>query len=403
MNPEPSHVLMAGLGPFVEVIGVVAIVALFTLLRDQADRRPYFKAWEEGWVMLAVSLTAGVIYQRLTDPTSVLLSASRATTWIFAATYFSFRLMALALMVHGTRMYTRGDRNRRLVTAAAPVGLALTLFADTFRTPLGGLSPYFGPFVVLATAYAAWQMATLPKSRQSAGSSVALWSLAGVAALWSGLVLFGIGVRTGSVFASNPWFVRFERYGFFLDLIALTGVAYAMVQLLFEDARRDNADAQSHVNVLHDRKRLAKFHDDESGLLSRRAFEEALGLDFAMASFGSVARIRVTNHESLAAEHGKQNADAMLAHFAAVLSSGTRAHDWVFRWNPTDFLVVMPRAVPPVALNRLNVLLARAAPFAISGVRDAVRADTTLAVEPFSGAEDLTAAAKRVMDDHVAP
>lgn len=402
MNPEPSHILIAGLGPFVEAIGVVAIVALFTLLRGQADRRPYFKAWEEGWVMLAVSMTAGVIYQRLTEPSSVLLSESRATTWLFAATYFGFRLMALALMVHGTRMYAVGDRNRRLVTAAAPVGIALTLFADTFRTQLGGLSLYFGPFVALAAAYAAWQMASLPKSRQSVGSSVALWSLAGVAALWSGLVLFGIGVRTGGAFASNPWFVRFERYGFFLDLIALTGVAYAMVQLLFEDARRDNADAQSHLSVLHDRNRLAEFHDDESGLLNRRAFEEALGLDFAMASFGSVARIRVTNHESLAAEHGQQNADAMLAHFAAVLSSGTRVHDWVFRWNPTDFLVVMPRAVPPVALNRLNFLLARAAPFAISGVRDAVRADTVLAVEPFSGAEDLTAAAKRVMDDHAA-
>jgi hypothetical protein len=68
MPNTPSHVIIAGLGPFAELLGVFVLVALFTLLRGQADRRPYFKAWEESWVMLAVAMLAGVIYQRLTDP-----------------------------------------------------------------------------------------------------------------------------------------------------------------------------------------------------------------------------------------------------------------------------------------------------------------------------------------------
>jgi GGDEF domain-containing protein len=87
----------------------------------------------------------------------------------------------------------------------------------------------------------------------------------------------------------------------------------------------------------------------------------------------------------------------MIAHFAGVLSSGTRSHDWVFRWAPTEFIVVMPRAIPSVAHARMNYLLTRAAPFAIAGVRDSVRTDATVAIAPYTGAEDLSTAVERTL------
>jgi GGDEF domain-containing protein len=395
MNSVSTNLIIASLGPFAELIGVVALVALFTLLRGQADRRPYFKAWEESWVMFAVALTAGVIYQRLTDPSSQLLSESHGTTWLFAAGFFAFRLMALARLIFGARTYVNGARDRWFFLAAAPVGVVLSLVVETSKTQLGAMGLVVGPFAVIAYSYGAFRLATLPKSRRSLGSGLATLAMGALALVWAGLVLFYFSAQQYWPLAAMPWWVRFARYGFFVDLALQLGLGYAMVRLLFEDGRRDAADTQAHLNVMHDRSLLADFYDDDTGLLNRKAFDHAVGLDFAMASFGCVARVRLANLDALATLHGPNNVAALIAHFAGVLSSGTRSHDWVFRWAPTEFVVVMPRAVPSVAFARMNYLLTRAAPFAIAGVRDSVRAESVLSIAPYTGAEDLTAAVER--------
>lgn len=395
MTPLSSNLIIASLGPFAELIGIAALVALFTLLRGQADRRPYFGAWEESWVMFAVAMTSGVIYQRLTDPSSVLLSNSRATTWLFAAGYLIFTLFALTRLVGGTRIYVNGARNRWLFRAAAVTGLALSIAFDTSATQLGALRLAVSPLAVAAYLYAAFQLALMPRSRRSLGSGLATLTMGALAFAWATLTVFYVAARQHAALSGNPWWVRFERYGFFVDLVLQLTLGYAMVRLLFEDGRRDAADAQAHLNVMHDRSLLADFYDDDTGLLNRKAFDHAVGLDFAMASFGSVARVRVTNYDALQNEHGLTTAEALIGHFAGVLSSGTRSHDWVFRWAPTEFVIVMPRAIPDVAHARMNYLLARAAPFAVAGVNDAVRADAVLSIAPYSGAEDLTAAVER--------
>jgi len=395
MNSVSSNLIIASLGPFAELVGVGALVALFTLLRGQADRRPYFKAWEESWVMLAVAMTSGVIYQRLTDPSSVLLSNSHATTWLFAAGYFAFKLLAFAQLIVGARVYVNGVRDRWFFLAAAPTGIVLSLAMDTTNTQLGHLGLAIGPFAVAAYAYAALRLATLPPSRRSLGSRLAAFGLVAIAALWAGLTVFYAAALQHLPLADSRWWVRFERYGFFADLLLQLALGYAMVRVLFEDGRRDAADTQAHLNVMHDRSLLADFYDDYTGLLNRKAFDHAVGLDFAMASFGSVVRVRVTNVDALTAAHGEKNTQALVSHFAGVLSSGTRSHDWVFRWAPTEFVVVMPRAVPSVAQARMNYLLHRAAPFAIAGVRDSVRAESAVSIAPYTGAEDLAAAVER--------
>ncbi len=395
MNSESSNLIIASLGPFAEVIGVVALVALFTLLRGQADRRPYFKNWEESWVMAAVALTSAVIYQRLTDPASVLLSDSRATTWLFAAGYLAFKFVSLGMLVVGARVYVNGRRDRWFVLAAAPVGVALSLVIETSHTQLGALGLTVSPFAAIAYVFAAQRLATMQRSRRSLGSYVATAILGMLAVVWAALWVFYLSARLQASLSANPWWVRFERYGFFLDLALQLGLGYAMVRLLFEDGRRDAADTQAHLDVMHNRSLLDEFYDEHTGLLNRKAFDHAVGLDFAMASFGSVAHVRLTNIEALTARHGANNVEALIAHFAGVLSSGVRSHDWVFRWGTHTFMVVMPRAVPDVAHARLHYLLTRAAPFAIAGSRDSVRPESLMSIAPFTGAEDLSAAVEQ--------
>ncbi len=389
MQSTPSHVIIAGLGPFAELLGVFVLVALFTLLRGQADRRPYFKTWEESWVMLAVAMLSGVIYQRLTDPTSVLYPGTAFSTWLFAFGYMAFKFLAFASLIAGVRLLTAGDRNRLLIKAAVPAALALSLIADTRDGLIGSLTLYHGPVAVLTYAFAAVLVTRLPNSRHSLGSRIAQLVLIALAALWAALIAFHLAARVQSGVAAMPWFVRTERYAFFLDLALQLALGYAMVRLLFEDAKREADDMRAQLTLLQDRERLADLYDVPTSLLNRRAYDAAVGLEFANASFGSVLLVRMDNAGGAL---GASDADAMFVGFAKMLDNAVRSHDRVFRWSEREFLVVMPRATPDVAQARMNFLIGRAAPFAVSGQREFVRAGAALSVAAFTGAEDLGAA-----------
>jgi len=393
------NLVIAALGPFAEVLGVVVLVALFTLLRGQADRRPYFKAWEESWVMLAVALVAAVIYQRLTDPNSAIAASTAFAPWLFAVVFFGFKLLALALLVRGARLFVSGARERLLLRLAVPVGLALAFATDTHHGGLAALGLAQGPFAVAAYAFAASLFVRLPPSRRSLGGRLAALVLALLAALWIALVIFYLSARFNTALSAQPWFVRLERYGFYADLLLQLALAYAMVRLLFEDGKRETMDTRAHLDLLQDRERLLDFYDEQTGLLNRRAFDATLGLDFARASFGSVVRVRLTNLERAITSHGAAVGDTLLKHFAGVLDSAVRAHDRVYRWDNRDFVIVMPRAVPAVATPRMQLLLAKAAPLMVAGVHDVIRPETVMAVASFTGGEDLVAAVKDVSAD----
>ncbi len=393
------NLVVAALGPFAELLGVVVLYALFTLLRSQADRRPYFKAWEESWVTMAVGLVAAVIFQRLTDPNSVLYATSPFWPWLFGFAYLAFKLLSLALLVSGARLFLSGSSARLLVKVAVPLGLALSLAADTFNGRLAALGLAHGLFTVAACAYGAALFAALPASRHSVASRLASLTLSSLALLWAALVVFYFSARLDASLSAQPWFVRLERYGFYADLLLQFSLAYAMVRLLFEDGDRESVDTRAQLELLQDRQRLPQYYDEPSGLLNRRAFDASVGLDFARASFGSVVRLRLTNLEKTITEQGASVGDTLLKHFAGVLDNSVRAHDRVYRWDNRDFLVVMPRAVPRVANARMQLLLTRAAPLLVAGVRETIRPEVVAAVAPFTGSEDLAGAVKAVSED----
>lgn len=399
MNPASPNLVIAALGPFAELLGVVVLVALFTLLRGQADRRPYFRAWEGSWAMMAGALVSAVIFQRLTDPASVIYATSHFAPWFFGAACIGLRLLALALFLTGVRLLVSGAEARLLMKAAVPLALVLSLLIETFNGQLGSLALVHGPLAAAAYGYAAIGLARLPASRRSAGSRLAAVTLAALALLWAGLAAFHLAASVGSELSARPWLVRFARYGFYSDLLLQFALGYAMVRLLFEDGEREALDTRARLELLQDRQRLAEYHDELTGLLNRRAFEASVGLDFARATFGSVARMRLSNLEREVAARGAAVGDALVKHFAGVLGSAVRTHDRVYRWGARDFLAVMPRAVPVSATARMQQLVARAAPLLGAGVQGAIRAEVAMAVAPFRGGEDLGAAVAAVADD----
>jgi GGDEF domain-containing protein len=249
----------------------------------------------------------------------------------------------------------------------------------------------------LIYAWAAVTLVALPASRQSLGTRFATTLLFAVALLDASLAAFYALQRMSPDVTANPWLVRFARYGFYSDLVLQLGLAWAMVRLLIEDSRRESDDTRAHLRLVQDRDKLGDLYDQQARLLGRRAFDALVGLDFARASFGSVAHVRITNFDRIGNDHSPSVAHALVAHVAGVLDSAVRAHDRVYRWAPDELLVVMPRAIPAVARSRVEFLAGRAAPLAVSGLREPVRAELAVSVHFFAGGEDLASAAKAVV------
>lgn len=390
------NLYLAALGPLTELFGVIIVVAVFALLRSQADRRPYFRTWEKSWVFLAVSLTAGLFYERFVDPESVFYPASPATTYFAAAAFLGMRLLAVACVLNGISLYVRGAEKKWLVAASIGVAVVLAIAIDTQRTPLAPLALWHGPITAIAYGFGAWQIVRLPASRQGIGTRLTAIGLGSLALLSVSLAAFYLLQRMAPDITTNPWLIRFARYGFYSELILQFTLAWAMIRLLIEDGRHEADDTRAHMKLIQDRDTLGDLYDSASRILGRRAFDAQLGLGFARASFGTVALMKVANYQRVAAEHSAGVAEALVANLAGVLDSAVRAHDRVYRWSADELMIVMPRAVPQVARARVEVLAARAAPLSISGSREPLRADVAVAVQFYEGGDELARAAANV-------
>jgi GGDEF domain-containing protein len=387
------NLYLATLGPVSEVFGLLVVIAVFALLRAQADRRAYFTTWEKAWVFLATGLVAGVLYERFIDAESIFYPVAPSTSYITAAVYLGARAAAVAMIVTGVQLFVRGSATPWLMMAAAPAGLVLAWITDTRHTPLAALALLHGPIAAMAFAYASLAFNTLPPSRHSLGTRAASIGFAGLALLGVTLAVFYWLQRAGSPITAAPWAVRYARYGFYSELLLNLFTAWAMVRILVEDGRRENDDARARMRLLQDREHMADMYDTRTMLLSRRAFDGKVGLEFARASFGSVVRVQVTNYGRIAAELSPSVAEALLTHLAGVLDGSVRTHDRVYRWAQDELLVVMPRAIPKVARARVEFTMGRAAPLAAQGVPKGLAAEAAVTVEAYRGGEDLADAA----------
>lgn len=410
---QSQSLYLAALAPLIELFGLLAVVGVFALLRSQADRRTYFRTWEMSWVLLAVAMTSGIFYERFVDPESVFYPASSVTTFSAATLYAALRLASLGLVVAGTRLFVSGSAPHWLRLAA--LAGAVTLAVDTRHEHLAPLTLVVGPFAIVAYGWTAAAFAALPASRRSAGTvGVTIFS-GGLALLAAALSVFYLLQRGNAPVTGMPWVVRFARYGFYTDLLLQLGLAWAMVRLLIEDGRHESDDVRAHLKLVQERDQSAELYDAGTRLLGRRAFDAMVGLDFARASFGSVARIQLTNYDQVSDEQAPAVAESLLAHVAGVLESSLREHDRVYRWGWNELLAVMPRAIPSVARSRVESVVNRAAAIHTTATSEyarpaarqtgrvaaltPVRANVAIDVAAFRGGEDLAKAADSISQD----
>jgi diguanylate cyclase (GGDEF)-like protein len=106
----------------------------------------------------------------------------------------------------------------------------------------------------------------------------------------------------------------------------------------------------------HDRRTLAELamHDALTGLLNRRAFDEALGREWSVAQRGdqviSLVLIDIDLFKQYNDSYGHPAGDACLKQVAdALQSSLLRTHDVLARYGGEEFVVILPGATPAAA------------------------------------------------------
>lgn len=380
------------IGYVVQMVGALMLVALFALLRRFVLRRNYFNAWALAWTTIAVALIAVVLRHHLPSELAFARGSGQPAEMVLPIIYQLGKLLAFALFVEGTLMYVRGRRMHRMARWVWPFAAAYAVATVLFATPFFGRLQWQALVAVPSLGWCAWALYRLPPSRRTLGNRMAALGFALTASLWA---LYGMLYTVdGAGFASDAWTARiatFAQLNAYMDLFCSVLLAYAMVVVLMEDAKREVDDAQAELRVVHDQLRRAALYDSLTESLNRRAFQEGVGLDLARGTFGTVVLLDLDNMKAVNDAYGHAAGDLLLRTCADVVRSGLRASDKLYRWGGDEFLIVLPGAQPPDVQHRLQLLLA-AAVVPMADTHPALRLEVSAGVAGYTSAEELESA-----------
>lgn len=398
----------AALGSTVSIIGLVLqaagallLVVLFMLMRIHAGRRPFLRAWGTAWVMLVIALFVLVVMFIL-DPAIITRGYgefSMANRFGFLG-YMLFKLAFMQQLLVGTVGYARHHPSKRQLRASGIAVAILALLLTYLTDGINHIVTLQAPVIIAGMGVCAWLLLSLPAGRRSLGSILTGVLFATIALLWVGY-LYTFQEPVLARFTSTGFSLPevLGRYNSFIDLMLQMLLAYGMVLILMEDAKREIDSAHAELAIAHRELMSESLKDALTGVLNRRAYQLGTGLDHARASFGAMVVLDLDDLKQVNDRYGHAAGDELLRHFAGVLRSAMRPTDKLYRWGGDEFLMVMPRAQAAAVKQRILSLLRDAPPFVLGD-------DQRFSVKASVGAADYTdgsdmEAALRTADDEM--
>jgi len=377
MDPQTS--LIAQIGLIMQGAGAAALVMLFLLVRQHLHRRDYFVAWGDGFVALLAGLAA----------LSIDFTAASAVVGVYAThfVYLTGKIAYYGLLFAGTVMYVRGTPHPRFRWVAFGFALAWAALALGLARDTNYYVAWQSPFAATVLGLSGWLLLTLPDPRRTLGSRVTGVTFAISAAVW--LAYFFVYTR----FAPD-WLRTVAPFNSYLDLMLQTVLAFGMVLILLEDARRETDAAHAELALAHDQLLTESFRDALTGTLNRRAFTEGVGLEAAKSTFGCVLVLDLDDLKNINDRLGHHAGDDLLKHLVAELRLSLRASDKVYRMGGDEFLVVMPRARAEHAAPRLDLLLKQAPRLKLAERERGLRLKASLGAADYSSEADMGHAVK---------
>ena len=184
---------------------------------------------------------------------------------------------------------------------------------------------------------------------------------------------------------------------------ALADAEHAQAEL-----QRSQADLQAAVEKL----RALAATDGLTGVANRRALEERLSAEFALARRNgrpvSVIMIDVDNFKQLNDRHGHEIGDLHLKQIASLLSRTVRENDLVARYGGEEFVILLPDTVESQAMQLAQRILAairlepwHSVPLTVSGGIAEVTASISEPQQLLTLADERLYAAKHAGKDRV--
>lgn len=375
-----------------QLAGCVLLAVFFALLRRYARRRPYFRAWSWAWVALTVAIGA-MFLRRLLLP-ALFGDAGRSpavvevTDWLYQFGKLGFA----SLLALGTARYVRGVPRLALMRWVALATGAYATLSVVVTDDVAGLVRWQVPVVVTAYIYCALTLLLLPPSRRSLGARAAAVGFAGMSVLW---MMYWAGFQDPT---QGGLLGAVATYNNYLDLLLHVILGFGMVVLLMEDAKREVDDANAELAAAHDELRSASLYDALTGSLNRTAFNEGVGLDVALHTYGAVVVLDLDNLKVVNDTHGHAAGDRLLRHLVQALRAELRPTDRVYRWGGDEFLVVMPGGRAESVRARVEEILSRAEPLAVHAWGPPIPLLASVGVADYPGAERLQYAIERADD-----
>jgi diguanylate cyclase (GGDEF)-like protein len=377
MDPQTS--LIAQIGLVMQGAGAAALVMLFLLVRQHLHRRDYFVAWGDGFVALLAGLVA----------LSLNFTPLAETVGAFVThyAYLTGKIAYYGLLFAGTVMYVRGTPHPRFRWVAFGFALVWAGLALGLARSVNYYVAWQSPFAATVLGLSGWLLLTLPEPRRTLGSRVTGVTFVISATVWTSYFFVYTTL-------APDWLRAVAPFNSYLDLMLQTILAFGMVLILLEDARRETDAAHAELALAHDQLLTESFRDALTGTLNRRAFTEGVGLENAKSTFGCVLALDLDNLKDINDRLGHHAGDDLLKHLVAELRLSLRASDKIYRMGGDEFLVVMPRARAEHAAPRLDLLLKQAPRLKLADQERGIRLKASLGAADYSSDADMANAVK---------
>jgi diguanylate cyclase (GGDEF)-like protein len=303
------------------------VLALFFVLLERHDSRPYLRDWMAAWIAQVLALGA-------------LLAAA---AWDRPGAYTLYLFLEAS---HGILLWSaaRSYANRRLsISARVLTMLPLALWAAAAPALLGGeRGLQQAQLAVLAFTHAA-AANTLWPLREPTGMGLRFTSnvLALLALFYTGqaAVLAFTFVGTGGLHPS------FEVTPFLVLLLQML-LALGMVLTVMEATQFSLTVTNAKLNEAENRLKILAETDPLTGCFNRRVFRDLVDDMRAAGGVrgGCIVFIDMDGLKSINDRQGHAAGDRAIRAVADAIRSRTRTTDLVVRWGGDEFVVVLPDA-----------------------------------------------------------
>lgn len=349
--------LVAAIGIVCQLIIDSLLFGLFVLLHRHAAGRVWFRAWTRAWGFLALSL-ACVTYSYF-GPLPQAWQPHAAYTLQFI--YLAGKIAFMLFLVAGYLFYVGAPRRLAQMRLLLPVSIAYAALAYAFAQGVTPTVIWQGVPAAVLFGMTALVTARIPERRRMLGSRLSSAIFAVMAALWL-IYTIGFAPQLRPLLPELAGTLVFiARNNAYFDMATHMLLAFGMVLILLEDAKREVDAAHIKLDRAHRRLRDQSLRDPLTSCLNRRAFAEKAGLELVEIG-GAVVVADLDNLKDVNDDHGHQAGDALLQYFASILRNELRAADSLYRWGGDEFLLLLPEGDANSVLPRLMKRLKSAPP-----------------------------------------